>query len=89
MGKARGSWPDCHGPPFYMGEWEVSEETEKIWKGGPIYCLGGRSAVWSLFSTRYGGSSAHFLYNSNALALWIGLVKMPSDLTSLWKCMTI
>ncbi|KAM0541825.1 hypothetical protein ACHAPJ_013074 [Fusarium lateritium] len=32
--------------------WEMDDETRKIWKGGPVYCLGGRSTVWGLFSPR-------------------------------------
>jgi choline dehydrogenase-like flavoprotein len=32
----------------FKREWDVDNETRKIWQGGPVYCLGGRSAVWSL-----------------------------------------
>ncbi|RYP44511.1 hypothetical protein DL768_009032 [Monosporascus sp. mg162] len=33
-------------------DWEMNDETRKIWKGGPVYCLGGRSTVWGLFAPR-------------------------------------
>jgi hypothetical protein len=32
--------------------WEMDDETRKIWKGGPVFCLGGRTTVWGLFSPR-------------------------------------
>ena len=31
---------------------DMDEETAKIWMGGPVYCLGGRGAVWGLFAPR-------------------------------------
>ncbi|KAF4971520.1 hypothetical protein FZEAL_9835 [Fusarium zealandicum] len=34
----------------FKQDWEMDDETRKIWKGGPVYCLGGRSTVWGLFS---------------------------------------
>jgi hypothetical protein len=34
--------------------WDMDEATKKVFKGGPVYCLGGRSAVWGLFCPRYG-----------------------------------
>ncbi|KAF5590567.1 FAD NAD(P)-binding domain protein [Fusarium subglutinans] len=33
----------------FKSNWEMDDETRKIWKGGPVYCLGGRSTVWGLF----------------------------------------
>jgi hypothetical protein len=36
----------------FKHDWDMSDATRKIWKGGPVYCLGGRSAVWGLFSPR-------------------------------------
>lgn len=36
----------------FKQDWEMTDETRKIWKGGPVYCLGGRSTVWGLFCPR-------------------------------------
>ncbi|KAH8802473.1 FAD/NAD(P)-binding domain-containing protein [Xylogone sp. PMI_703] len=36
----------------FKHDWEMDDYTRKIWKGGPVYCLGGRSTVWGLFSPR-------------------------------------
>jgi hypothetical protein len=36
----------------FKQNWEMDDDTRKIWKGGPVYCLGGRSTVWGLFSPR-------------------------------------
>ncbi|KAF5681253.1 FAD NAD(P)-binding domain-containing protein [Fusarium heterosporum] len=36
----------------FKQDWEMDDKTRKIWKGGPVYCLGGRSTVWGLFSPR-------------------------------------
>ncbi|KAF7340703.1 FAD/NAD(P)-binding domain-containing protein [Mycena sanguinolenta] len=33
-------------------QFDMDEETAKIWKGRAVYCLGGRSTVWGLFSPR-------------------------------------
>jgi Galactoside-binding lectin len=33
-------------------QWDTDEETKKIWAGGGVYCLGGRGAVWGLFTPR-------------------------------------
>jgi choline dehydrogenase-like flavoprotein len=37
----------------YKQEWDMDDQTRKIWQGGPVYCLGGRSAVWSPMCHRY------------------------------------
>lgn len=31
---------------------DMTCEEKKDWRGGPVYCLGGRSSVWGLFSPR-------------------------------------
>ncbi|KAK8013735.1 hypothetical protein PG991_009328 [Apiospora marii] len=36
----------------FKQDWRMDDKTRKIWKGGPVYCLGGRSTVWGLFSPR-------------------------------------
>jgi hypothetical protein len=36
----------------FKNDWEMDDRTRKIWKGGPMYCLGGRSTVWGLFAPR-------------------------------------
>ncbi|KAK3307668.1 FAD/NAD(P)-binding domain-containing protein [Chaetomium strumarium] len=36
----------------FKQNWEMDDDTRKIWKGGPVYCLGCRSTVWGLFSPR-------------------------------------
>ncbi|KAF5536591.1 FAD NAD(P)-binding domain-containing protein [Fusarium napiforme] len=36
----------------FKENWEMDDKTRGIWKGGPVYCLGGRSTVWGLFSPR-------------------------------------
>jgi choline dehydrogenase-like flavoprotein len=38
----------------YKREWDMDGQTRKIWQGGPVYCLGGRSAVWRPICHRYG-----------------------------------
>ena len=37
----------------FKTQWDMDTETAKIWKGGAVYGLGGRSTVWGLFSPRY------------------------------------
>jgi hypothetical protein len=37
----------------FKQKWDMDEATKKIFAGGPVYCLGGRSAVWGLFCPRY------------------------------------
>jgi hypothetical protein len=34
-------------------QYDMDEETAKIWKGGAVYCLDGRSTVWGLFAPRW------------------------------------
>jgi len=36
----------------YKNQWDMDDETKKIWVGGGVYCLGGRGAVWGLFAPR-------------------------------------
>ena len=36
----------------YKNQWDMDDETKKIWVGGGLYCLGGRGAVWGLFAPR-------------------------------------
>ena len=31
---------------------DVEDGTEEKWGGGPVFCIGGRSAVWGLFTPR-------------------------------------
>ena len=31
---------------------DIDNKTEEGWMGGPVYCVGGRSAVWGLFTPR-------------------------------------
>jgi hypothetical protein len=37
----------------FKHQWDMDEATKKIWEGGAVYCLGGRSSVWGLFCPRY------------------------------------
>ncbi|KAH6843433.1 hypothetical protein B0I37DRAFT_418534 [Chaetomium sp. MPI-CAGE-AT-0009] len=37
--------------------WDMTDDTRRIWKGGPVYCLGGRSTVWGLFCPRIDDST--------------------------------
>ena len=36
----------------FKHQWDMDDETKKIWVGGGVYCLGGRGAVWGLFAPR-------------------------------------
>ncbi|KAK3346950.1 hypothetical protein B0T25DRAFT_553260 [Lasiosphaeria hispida] len=36
----------------FKHQWEMDDETREKWVGGAVYCLGGRSTVWGLFSPR-------------------------------------
>jgi len=36
----------------FKKQWDMDAETKKHWAGGAVYCLGGRGAVWGLFSPR-------------------------------------
>jgi Galactoside-binding lectin len=36
----------------FKHQWDTDEETKKVWVGGGVYCLGGRGAVWGLFTPR-------------------------------------
>ncbi|KAF7340711.1 FAD/NAD(P)-binding domain-containing protein [Mycena sanguinolenta] len=69
----------------------MDEETAKIWKGGAVYCLGGRSTVWSLFSPRISDDTfrMHFpedVYNSLTSSFLQSAERYvpfpPSDLSS-------
>lgn len=52
----------------FKQKWDMEAETSDPFSGGPVYCLGGRSAVWGLFCPRY--------------EFWHRLI-LPDDLTSL------
>ncbi|RYP39140.1 hypothetical protein DL767_002320 [Monosporascus sp. MG133] len=43
----------------FKHDWGMTDETRKIWKGGPVYCLGGRSTVWGLFAPRIDNHTFH------------------------------
>ncbi|KAH7106383.1 hypothetical protein BKA62DRAFT_293475 [Auriculariales sp. MPI-PUGE-AT-0066] len=57
----------------FKTQWDMDKETADIWKGGAVYCLGGRSTVWGLFSPRIADDtlrdhfprSVHASLNSN------------------------
>ena len=52
LNQDRGQQNDTFFAKFKM-DYTLSEETDKSdWKGGPMYCLGGRSAAWGLFAPR-------------------------------------
>lgn len=36
----------------FKQQWDMDEVTREHWDGGGVYCLGGRGAVWGLFSPR-------------------------------------
>jgi hypothetical protein len=36
----------------FRDKWDLDQERSAKWDGGPVYCLGGRSTVWGLFSPR-------------------------------------
>lgn len=33
-------------------QFDIVDKTEEGWAGGPVFCVGGRAAVWGLFSPR-------------------------------------
>ncbi|KAG8940887.1 hypothetical protein FRC03_005030 [Tulasnella sp. 419] len=47
---------------LFKRDYKFKDTDLKDWKGGPMYCLGGRSAAWGLFSPRVHDStlSSHF-----------------------------
>jgi len=36
----------------FKHHFDIDDKTEERWAGGPVYCVGGRAAVWGLFSPR-------------------------------------
>ena len=37
---------------MFKHKFEIDDRTKERWAGGPVFCVGGRSAVWGLFSPR-------------------------------------
>ncbi|KAG9019395.1 hypothetical protein FRB90_002905 [Tulasnella sp. 427] len=52
LGKDRGQQNDSFFASFKEEYVFKDEKSRKGWKGGPMYCLGGRSAAWGLFAPR-------------------------------------
>lgn len=52
LGKDRGQQNDSFFASFKKDYVFTDQKSRDLWKGGPMYCLGGRSAAWGLFAPR-------------------------------------